>query len=708
VVVESLEAIGIYPSKDEVANQVRKQKRVKDGVAQSAPTNPTDNPWDIRNFADRLIGYRIEGDWIKVKCPAHDGTTDDSLHICLETGAYKCWGGCDTRRVYKEALAIAVASGYKLPKKPKPSKPPKSVEEKGEKGEPAEEGEFTQVAIARLYSASQWICFDNKLFEWTGNYYRHSPDEVESQRIQSLSEKISYYSEKAGRTCFPNANPSKVKSALEWAKMKFAILSETINPPGLNCKNGVLRIEWKATSPESRANTPEFTLVPHSPDRRYTYEPLALYDPDADSADCDRLLGALAKDQQEVFMRTTSAAFDIDTVRKFHGRAVRALLCKGIGSNGKDALREAVGLLWGRTGMTSIALEDFAQYDTGRKFPVAPLVTSRINWSSENSRSVSLDNLQSLKRAVTGDPLHQELKGRDHKEFKPRAIHLFNINETPYLKNASEAIKSRYAVISFAKVFKKGADLSRGESEVDPRFKDDNEFVEKNILSALLNRTIASFKSLMAEGIDFTCCDPAMQEIQINQSHLYEFALESGLIYDSDSVMPIVELYSRLEDYYKETKILQVESVGDRVIRNFEDPVRPGDLYIKGQNAVSQRFLSLYPQCQKVPLGKNRFGIKGLAFKPVNRAAEQSTETPADDNDPFEATTPVDSQSEESKHLSPENIDSLVELAQGAIDDGSPETIDIMLESVPPRVRVQAKAMVMLKVRPRVSQLKIG
>ena len=114
-VVESLESIGIYPTKDEIANQSRKQKRGKDGRIQSAPTDPTGNPWDIRNFADRLVGYRIEGEWINCKCPAHNGASDNSLHIRIDTGAYKCWAGCDNKRISQEALAIAISSGYELP-----------------------------------------------------------------------------------------------------------------------------------------------------------------------------------------------------------------------------------------------------------------------------------------------------------------------------------------------------------------------------------------------------------------------------------------------------------------------------------------------------------------------------------------------------------------------------------------------------------------
>jgi len=571
-------------------------------------------------------------------------------------------------------------------------------------------GEFTQVVEKTLYSEAPWISIDNKLHRWNGKYYEHSPDEIELQRIKPLAEAISYFDAKRRRECFPNASPSKLKAALEWVKIGCAVQSERVNPPGLNCKNGVLQIEWTGKEPS-------FNLVPHSPELLYTYEPLAKYDPAADSADCDRLLSALAEEQQEVFLRTISASLDVDTVRRFHGRGVRALLCKGVGSNGKDALREAVSQMWGKTGMSSVALEDFQQYDEGRKFPIAPLASSRINWSSENLASVRMDNLQSLKRAITGDPLHQEFKGRDHKEFKPRAIHLFNVNDVPYLRSAQESIKSRFAILSFNRIFKKNADSSRGEIEVDPRFKDDGEFIEQRILPALLNRTIAAFKLLMSEGIDFACCDAAMQETQISQSHLYEFASESGLTYDSQAVMPIGELWEHLEGYYRDTGVLRIEFAGSREIRVWEDPIRPGDQYVKGQNQIAQRFINLYPQCQKVPLGKNRFGIKGLAFKPMPRSSEQTTEqateqaTESDENadSPFEAPPLTSVQSlEEAAHLSSENIATLIEFVQAAIDDGNPGIIDSLFDPTPIQIRHQVKSMVMSKVQSRIEQLTVG
>lgn len=80
-------------------------------------TNPVDNPWDIRNFASHLNGYRIDGrpGWDTCKCPAHNGQSDDSLHIEQTSGAYKCQAGCDPKDVYRAALELARNCGYQLP-----------------------------------------------------------------------------------------------------------------------------------------------------------------------------------------------------------------------------------------------------------------------------------------------------------------------------------------------------------------------------------------------------------------------------------------------------------------------------------------------------------------------------------------------------------------------------------------------------------------
>jgi Protein of unknown function (DUF3987) len=74
------------------------------------------SPTDIRSFAPYLEGYREDGrqGWITCKCPAHDGESNDSLHIDRDTGGFICHGGCSPSAVYNSAKTRAISQGYRL------------------------------------------------------------------------------------------------------------------------------------------------------------------------------------------------------------------------------------------------------------------------------------------------------------------------------------------------------------------------------------------------------------------------------------------------------------------------------------------------------------------------------------------------------------------------------------------------------------------
>ncbi|MGA9381201.1 MAG: bifunctional DNA primase/polymerase [Phormidium sp.] len=75
------------------------------------------DPWDIRNLAQYLQGYNPHGrrkGWITAKCPAHNGQSDDSLHIEESSGAFKCHAGCDPKEVYQAVVNHAIANGAEL------------------------------------------------------------------------------------------------------------------------------------------------------------------------------------------------------------------------------------------------------------------------------------------------------------------------------------------------------------------------------------------------------------------------------------------------------------------------------------------------------------------------------------------------------------------------------------------------------------------
>jgi putative DNA primase/helicase len=479
---------------------------------------------------------------------------------------------------------------------------------------------FLQKGFNTLYRDRKWICADGNLYCWDGLHYKHSPDSVERPRITSYCNSYQVI-KKTGKNfviTHPYAKPSKVKELLEWVKLRVEIDPQLLNPPGVNCTNGVLGVDWAGPIPEP-------VLEEHDPDKHFfTYPPLVKYDPQADPRHCDRLLSCLDEPQQQVLLRNLGASLDLEVVRKKRGRESKLLLACGLGSNGKDSIREVVSVIYGNQGMTSCSLADFAAYDEGRKFSLFPLVNSRVNWASENPQTARLDKIQSLKLFATGNVLHSERKGKDHIEFNPKGIGIFNLNETPALHGTIQAIQDRLAALVFSKTFKSNPDPNNpNELLADPRFSYDLDFVRECVAPAFLNKMISGLQALIEEGIDYSCTQQALEDIQAENSHLFQFSKDTGLGYKSDAIVTAFDLWSRLENWYIDNGTLSFdESSTGKVKAIWQEQSKPSDKTVKAINQVIARFKTLFPKAKLVtvphPSGKRKLqALQGISFHDV-------------------------------------------------------------------------------------------
>lgn len=479
---------------------------------------------------------------------------------------------------------------------------------------------FLQKGFKFLYGDRKWICADGRLYGWQNKHYKHSPDAIERARITSYCNSFPVVKKKGDQfiITYPYAKPSKVKELLEWVKLRVEIDPQLLNPPGVNCTNGVLGVDWTAP-------IPRMVLEDHDPDKHfYTYEPLVKYDPQADPRHCDRLLQCLDQPQQEILLRNLGASLDLAEVRKRRGREPKLLLACGLGANGKDSIRQVVSLIYGHQGMTSCSLADFVAYDQGRKFALAPLVNSRVNWASENPQTVRLDKIQSLKLFATGNVLHSERKGKDHIEFNPDGIGIFNLNETPPLYGTTQAILDRIAALIFRKTFKSNPDPNNpNELLADPRFAYDVDFVRECVAPAFLNKMIAGLQALIAEGIDYSCTQQALEEIQAENSHLFQFCKDTGLGYNATGVVTAFDIWQRLENWYIDNGTLSFEeSSTGKVKAIWQEQSKPSDKTVKAINQVIARFKTLFPKAKLVtvphPSGKRKLqALQGISFSDV-------------------------------------------------------------------------------------------
>jgi len=454
---------------------------------------------------------------------------------------------------------------------------------------PAAEKHFTQKAADALYSETPHVSIAGILHRWTGTHYEPCELGVEKRRIAGWLNAYAEYIK--GRWLHNRATPDCVEQALKWVIQQKAISPNEVNSGGLNCTNGVVEINSDGSH----------VFVSHSPERVYTYAGCE-YNAEADATGIEQLLQCLAPADREILLRTAAAALCLPLARMKIGRKIKAVLCYGDGSNGKDTLRTVLAAILGR-GMTGKTLSDFKAYDGGRKFPLAGLETSIVNWASENTDAVKLDGLQSLKQAVTGDELDAERKGKDSVPFKPNCVLLFNCNKLPSVTGGMEAIASRYSIIKFSKTFKTNPNLSRGELKADPRFKDDPQFVSNVLAPALLNKLLERIPLLLTEGIDHSGAAEAMREAQEESRHLWAFvrdiSLEERL---QQERVPVADLWADLREWYLENGWLEIEYTrkpGSSEIKEkevWQEPPNGGDKPATNRNQLFARLKDLFPK----------------------------------------------------------------------------------------------------------------
>ena len=447
---------------------------------------------------------------------------------------------------------------------------------------------FILKAEDALYSEGHYASIGGLLYRFTGSHYEELNESSEKRRIGGW---LKTYSEKVKGVWVKNrADTASVNAVFNWVVNQNAVDPAQVNPGGLNCSNGVVKINFDGSH----------SLVPHEPKHIYTYVGCK-YDPDIDPANCYRLLECLEPAQRKIFLRTAAAALNLKLVRsKLTGRGVKGLLCHGEGSNGKDTLRAVLAAVFGQ-GMTGKSLSDFKSYDMGRKFTLAGIEGSICNWASENTAKVDLDNIQSLKQLITGDPIDIERKGKDAYEYKPAAIFFANCNKLPGITGGTAAIDDRYSILRFDKTYARNAIAAEGQLEADPRFKDDEKFILEQVAPAMLNELLREFPLLLSEGIDYKATKDAMQKAQEESRHLWQFAREVGLEVQAGGRIYIKDLWELLQKWYVETGTLEIEEGNNSKNKLiWHELPNKYDTPVKAVNQVFARFSEIFPRIQKL------------------------------------------------------------------------------------------------------------
>jgi len=384
-----------------------------------------------------------------------------------------------------------------------------------------------------------------------------------------------------------------------------------VNPPGINCTNGFLELNWDGDRLIPR-------LSPHSPDRLVLSPPSCEYNPQADPTEYERLMECLDPASRQIWERTIAASLDLSHVRKYQGRGVKALLLKGGGANGKDTLRAITQQLLGSEAMANTSTTDWQAYDNGTYFKVSGIRGKRISWASETSDIGRIEQLQGLKAAITGDPITIEQKYKDGVKEPLAAVFLFSLNEMPNISTALKAIESRWGIVPFNKTY--SVTPREGELLADPRFKEDPNFIREKILPAFLNTLLRQLQAVVREGIDYSATQELLDEISREANHLQQFAQDVGLTYDPNRRIPVQQLWERLEQWYQDNGYLTYET-GSRGAKKaiWSEPARKGDRLVKGIRLIVPEMVKVFPRARRVVEGGHGKPqvtyLQGVSFK---------------------------------------------------------------------------------------------
>jgi putative DNA primase/helicase len=434
-----------------------------------------------------------------------------------------------------------------------------------------------------------WVCVEDKLYRWCGTHYELVEDSQAAPAIAEFLEQLAVVpSSGVGEVTHPFARPRYVRESLEWFRQKLG--EAEANPANaINCRNGVVSWSWDG-------DDLLVSFDAHSPARVFTYVTGYDYKPDIDREPMSQLLAALNDDQRTTIQRALGSSLDLAKYRARRGRP-RALLMLGGGSNGKDTIRGVMQAALGDRKATICSMSDFRQYDQGRKFPLAPLRDSSLNWPSENTEFVSVDDLQSVKSAISGDPLSWEVKGCQEESFIPSCLLVFNCNKPPLLSGADEAVRTRWYVCEFGKTFT-SSPTKPDELQADPRFKDDPDFITRELAPAFLLWLLEGLQAAVKHGIDYSSGGVAMTKVRALSCHLWGFAEDYNLIADPDGSIYVSALYDALKHWYTTEGVIDGNG-------RWVEGVLP-DKPVKAAHNLVERLRSVFPgvKTSKEPVTK--------------------------------------------------------------------------------------------------------
>ena len=211
--------------------------------------------------------------------------------------------------------------------------------------------------------------------------------------------------------------------------------------PGIPCANGVIVFDFENGT---------CSLVPHSPEYRFTYRLPVAYDPAADPTEIRQVLTSWADEgRYDVLLQIPAQAIlqAVVTGKPFK----KSYIIHGDTNGGKSSYIELIRRTFGSENIARVMLQQIGS----DRFCLANLEGKLFN-VYDDLDDVPMQNSSVLK-AITGDDTHYvEKKGRDAYEARIFCVHIFTCNRppsTPERVQNDAAFWGRWEFITFPNYF---------------------------------------------------------------------------------------------------------------------------------------------------------------------------------------------------------------------------------------------------------------
>ncbi len=371
-----------------------------------------------------------------------------------------------------------------------------------------DEGRFKHNLFAELLVGDMNIVTVNDLcYVYEDGYYQLAERTIDQRMIE----------------LYPSIRRNQRAEVIDYIKILTHVSSKDIpiEEYVINVKNGRLDLRTGELSPF----TPEvldFARIP------------VTYDPNAYSADLDKMLRRVFQNDQEV----------LDLFEEMVGymlikncRFRKGFLFYGSGSNGKSTILNLLKRFIGEENVSTIELEKLSD-----RFKTAELENKMVNIGDDINHREIVDT-GTLKKLFTGESVTVERKGQDPFTLKSYAKMIFSTNQIPRIADKSHGMYSRLMLIPF------NARFSSTDEDFDPFIED--KITTEESLSYLLNMALRGLNRLLTNNC-FTepeVVKKALADYQRDQSTVLTWIEEEGITHDDLLNNFTDQLFSEFQDW---------------------------------------------------------------------------------------------------------------------------------------------------------------